>query len=318
MFKDFLGNNKIKETLTRTWLNAKLPSAYIFHGPEGIGKFHLALEFTKLLNCLKPENNEPCGRCYSCIQIRDNIFPDFHLIDSDKKIITIDLIRELFPKLYVRSFSCKKRVVMINDAEKMNLNSQNCLLKTLEEPPTETLMILVTSMINKILPTVRSRCIKLNFSKPDPELLIPFVEKKYTIEKAKAEILVNLSNSSFSRIEEMANGDYLAFRLNILHSIVGIKDPFALAQDFEKEKERIKDVLLLMKSWFFDLLLLKKNRNKAYLINKDLTELLESHSQNFSIEKILRILDKILMTEIDLNYNVNFRLLMETLLLLLI
>ena len=125
-------------------------------------------------------------------------------------------------------------------------------------------------------------------------------------------------------IKGISEGGYRMHPYEIGHpaadeSLVDVlSNPFNLAGDFEKEKERIKEILFLLKSWFFDLLLLKKNQSKALLINKDLIPLLESQVPNFSIEKILRILDKVSLTEIDLNYNVNFRLLMETLLLLLI
>ena len=159
-----IGNSKIKEYLTNVALNNQNLHSYIFAGPEGIGKKLFAMNFAKMLLCLS--DNKPCNNCKSCISFDGGNHTDFMLINAeDGKSIKIEQIRVMQEKIVEKPILSARKVYIINDAELMTKEAQNCLLKTLEEPPEYVIIILIVSNESKLLNTVKSRCVKIEFSK---------------------------------------------------------------------------------------------------------------------------------------------------------
>ena len=155
-----IGNEKIKTELKRAVQNNDILHSYMFIGQEGIGKKKIAKEFARTILCETKKNN--CN-CKSCTSFKNGNNPDFYLISEEGNSIKIDQIRDLIEKAYEKPIASEKKVYIIDNSDKMTVEAQNSLLKTLEEPPDYMVLILITSNIDNILNTVKSRCVKLSF-----------------------------------------------------------------------------------------------------------------------------------------------------------
>ena len=164
LFDNIVGNDAVKDELYDTLVNNKVANSYMFIGEEGIGKLSFAKVFAKAIMCLKANYQNGC-ECDSCIKFDASSNPDYMEIHEDKNLIRIDQIRNLADDIARKHIVSNKKVYVISDARYMTEEAQNCLLKTLEEPPKYANIILVTSNENSLLPTVQSRCIKIRFSK---------------------------------------------------------------------------------------------------------------------------------------------------------
>ena len=162
-FNNLIGNSKIKEYLTNVALTNQNLHSYIFSGREGIGKKLFAINFAKMLLCLS--ESKPCNSCKSCISFEGGNHTDFMLINAeDGKSIKIEQIRLMQEKVVEKPIISPKKVYIINDAELMTKEAQNCLLKTLEEPPEYAVIILILANENNMLNTIKSRCTKIMFN----------------------------------------------------------------------------------------------------------------------------------------------------------
>lgn len=176
-FKDLIGNNKIKDYLINSASNNQMLHSYMFSGREGIGKKLFAKIFAKMILCLSED--KPCNACKSCISFEGENHPDFMQINADDgKSIKIEQIRLMQEKVVEKPIISNKKVYIINDAELLTKEAQNCLLKTLEEPPEYVIIILIVSNESKILNTVKSRCVKIEFEKIPDEEINNYLEKQ--------------------------------------------------------------------------------------------------------------------------------------------
>lgn len=162
-FNEILGNNKIKQDLQEIIDNNTISHSHMFVGIDGIGKKLIAKEFARKILCLNKQNQN-CATCDSCIKFNSGNNPDFLEIFPDGNSIKIAQMREMQEKVYQKPIVSDKKVFIIDQVEKMTEEAQNSLLKTLEEPPEYMVIILITSNENKLLNTVKSRCIRINFT----------------------------------------------------------------------------------------------------------------------------------------------------------
>ena len=175
-FENIIGNEDIKKYLLSSVAKNTVSQSYLFTGTEGIGKMMIAREFAKRILCMG-EKNKSC-KCKSCQAFDGSNHPDYFVINEEETTIKIEQIRELTNKVIEQPIISEKKVYIINHADKMTVEAQNCLLKTLEEPPQFAVIILITSNLNAILTTIKSRCMRINFKDIENEEL-----KKYAIEK---------------------------------------------------------------------------------------------------------------------------------------
>ena len=166
MFENIAGHDNIKNILSNNINTKNILHSYLFIGEEGIGKKMLAKEFAKAILCTS-ENNKPCNICKSCVEFNTNNNANFNLINEEGSAIKIEQIRNMQVKIAEKPINSNYKVYLINDAELMTQEAQNCLLKTLEEPPEYIVIILITSNENKVLNTIKSRCMKLYFNNLD-------------------------------------------------------------------------------------------------------------------------------------------------------
>lgn len=178
MFEEIIGNAPIKEMLSKAVENKITSHSYLFVGIQGIGKKLLAKEFAKKILCLE---EKPSDTCKSCLEFETNNHPDFMCVEPDGNSIKIEQIRFLQKKIQEKPIISNKKVYIINDADTMTTEAQNCLLKTLEEPPEFATIILIGSQENAFLPTIKSRCMILHFQPIEDEKIKQYLEANYGI-----------------------------------------------------------------------------------------------------------------------------------------
>lgn len=187
MFENIIGNDKIKQVLINSVENNKISHSYLFVGIEGIGKKMIATEFSKMILCLGEKKY--CNSCKACIEFDSNNNPDFLYTEPDGNSIKIEQIRYIQKKIQEKPIISDKKVYIINDADKMTTEAQNCLLKTLEEPPEYATIILIGSNENAFLTTIKSRCMIMHFNKIENSKLKEYLEKKYLVENINSSML---------------------------------------------------------------------------------------------------------------------------------
>lgn len=173
-FKNIIGHEKAIEILSGILSRKKIATTYLFCGESGIGKKIAALNFAKALNCLRTDDavtsrgsdqeKGPCDECVSCVKIDGGTHPDFLMIAPEDRLIRIEEIRMIDDALSFRPFEGKKKVVIVDEADTMNSAAANAFLKTLEEPPPDSIIILVSSKPDRLPDTIRSRCSRINFA----------------------------------------------------------------------------------------------------------------------------------------------------------
>jgi DNA polymerase III subunit delta' len=205
-FKNIIGQKKIIQILKNAIYFNKVAHAYIFAGNNGIGKKKTAIEFAKALNCDEfLETKDSCENCKNCKKITKNIHPDIILFKSENKNISIDEIRDIQKILQYKNYESKYRVLIIEDADNLTSQAANAFLKTLEEPPINTVIILIVDNLSSMLKTILSRCQIIKF-------------KNLTIEE-KIEIIQNNSSDSFSKNYEEIKNSLLICTENISDTI---------------------------------------------------------------------------------------------------
>lgn len=181
MFENIAGHENIKNILSNNINTKNILHSYLFIGEDGIGKKMLAKEFAKAILCTS-ENNRPCNICKSCVEFNTNNNANFNLINEEGSAIKIEQIRNMQVKIAEKPINSNYKVYLINDAELMTQEAQNCLLKTLEEPPEYIVIILITSNENKVLNTIKSRCMKLYFNNLDKNSVKKVLTEKFEME----------------------------------------------------------------------------------------------------------------------------------------
>ena len=194
MFEKIIGNSNIKESLEKAINLKKASHSYLFIGIKGIGKKLIAKEFAKALLCLENTN---CGKCKSCIEFDTNNNPDFSIIEPEGNSIKIDQIRNIQQKVIEKPIISNNKVYIINDADTMTVEAQNCLLKTLEEPPEFVTIILIGENESNFLNTIKSRCTIMHFNKIEDKQIQEYIESNYNIKVNQS--IINLANGSIGR-----------------------------------------------------------------------------------------------------------------------
>lgn len=240
MFEKIIGNDLTKETLIKSVKLEKTSHSYLFVGIDGIGKKMIAKEFAKMLMCL--DENKYCNKCKSCIEFDTNNNPDFFYIEPDGNSIKIEQIREVQRKVAEKPVISNKKIFIINDAEKMTVEAQNCLLKTLEEPPEYITIILITSNENNLLTTIKSRCTIQYFNKITDEEL-----KKYLQAESIDLNILDMASGSIGKAlklkDKSENFEIINQLIKQIQNNKSILEITKSAEILYKSKEEIFDML---------------------------------------------------------------------------
>ncbi len=321
-FSDIVGHRQIIEHLQKAISYGKVSHAYIFNGPEKSGKRMLAEAFAMTLQC-QAGGDAPCLKCHSCKQAQSHNHPDILYLTHEKPatISVEDIRRQINNDITIKPYAGPYKIYIVDEAEKMNQQAQNALLKTIEEPPSYGIILLLTTNADAFLPTILSRCITLNLQMvPDAEIKAHLM-KEYRIPDYQADICVAFAQGNVGKAIQLAgNEDFMELKNSVLQLVKRIRD-IELYEMTEAIKQigdyklQINDYFDLLMIWYRDVLLYKATSDVNGLIFKD--EALDIKKQaNVSsyagIETILEALEK---AKLRLNANVNFDLTMELLLL---
>jgi DNA polymerase-3 subunit delta' len=195
-FSEIIGHDYPKSLLGRLLQTGLLPHAYLFEGPDGIGKRRMALEFAKAINCERSGRdgfNDACDQCPACGRVNSGNHPDVVQITAAGSFIKIEQIRELQDAIFLKPYMGRKKVYLIDEADRMNQEAANCFLKTLEEPPADSVLILMTSRPFALLPTIVSRCQRLRFLPLTSAQIEQYLISKQGVSGEDAKILAALS-----------------------------------------------------------------------------------------------------------------------------
>ncbi|MGD2245567.1 MAG: DNA polymerase III subunit delta' [Candidatus Aminicenantes bacterium] len=313
-FQDILGNNRAKKILSRALKMKRLPNSLLFSGPEGVGKKDVALVVAKALNCLNKRENS-CEECSACTAINNRNFPDVMDISPENDVLKIEKMRVLKSTAYLRPMVGKKRVFIISESDRMRDEAANSLLKILEEPPSFSHIILLSHNPYLILPTIKSRCQILTFApvfKEDIEKVL--LEKGYDAEKARGLSLVvrgNLKQALSLDWEDVQEKRQKAWQ--ILYSFLRREKIALHLRDFfstrHLDKSEMEQVFEVLSSFCRDIILVKENGDRIFLMNPDYEQNIQEAADLLSYEQPLDFLEKMDYSLYALQKNLNVNLL---------
>jgi DNA polymerase-3 subunit delta' len=320
MFDQLTGNSRVKAALKRMLASGRVPGALLFTGEEGIGKKLFALELARALNCRTPKDNEACGVCSACVRTmklnypqRDDAdewtqiiwtdHPDVGLVVAPKRVLRVEQMRQIEKEANFRPFEGKARVFLIDEAEKLNDNSANALLKVLEEPPKTSHLILITARPAMLLPTILSRCQMIRFSPLTPAEIETHLTKNNLVDSKTARLRARAAGGSMGRA---LSGDLVTFTsqrkamLKVLNALAVSDDRAQLLRSAEQlneaqYKEEFEERLDVLETLIRDAWMLSLGVETDQLVNEDLsaelTEISKKLDSSRAADWILQIED---------------------------
>lgn len=299
-FESIIGQEQPKEILRRMLRTGIMPQAFIFYGIPGIGKRKTAHAFAKALNC-EMLIDDFCDKCSSCQKTERHVHPDVLLLEplDDKKVITIGQLREMQEQIVIRPALGRWKVVIIDQADTLQRETANSLLKTLEEPPEKTILILIATSIAGMLPTVLSRCQQIRFMPLKIDEIALFLQKYHGTLPNEALYAAMRSQGSLEKAVAILEEGMQTLYRDIAKLLTGgtslyIRSSLQVAQNIAEQPENSRHVFDFLEQWYRDMLLVKAGiRDKDFLYNKDSIDMLFSaanHETRISlIQKIKRI-----------------------------
>lgn len=321
-FGDIIGHNQIVEHLKNAIRMEKISHAYILNGENMAGKMMLAEAFAMALQC-EAGGDEPCLECRSCRQAMAHNQPDIIYVTHDKpNIISVDDIRsQLNNDIVIKPYSSKYKIYIVDEAEKMNVQAQNALLKTIEEPPAYGIILLLTTNADGFLPTILSRCITLNLKSVQEDLIKSHLMKKLRVPDYQADVCAAFAQGNVGKAIQLASSDeFNELKSDAIALVKKLEDMdlFEMNEQIKlvsEYKNKIDEFLDLLTLWFRDVLYAKATNDVRNLIFKDEVYDIKKQAAKRSYYGIESILNSLEQTRVRLNANVNFELVIEMLLL---
>lgn len=298
-FNRVYGHKSQIEALVQSVLRNRTAHAYLFTGPEGTGKKLAALQFAKIINC-EAGNDPYCDcKCTSCTKADKNVHPDIHVFEyTEEKTIKVDHIREDIEKVvYLSPYESRYKVFILDGAERMNFSAQNAFLKTLEEPPSNSVIILVTSLADLIIPTVRSRCRIVSFNRLSGEEIEKYLSEYGSYTPQELKLASKISGGSIGKALGI-DKDFLESRKDYIEKLVKADSEkpstiFEFAEQVSKlakgnDIAKLKQFFDVMSVWICDSVSVKIGMKEDSVINSDMYGLLETFSRNRDIKELMQ------------------------------
>jgi DNA polymerase-3 subunit delta' len=307
MFSAVFGHRRLLALLSRAIAHDTLPPALLLAGPPGVGKRRVAMAIARAINCLEPRSTadlerDACGKCASCRRIERGVHPDVIVIEpGENGSIKIEAVRDAIDRAGYRPFEARRRVVIIDDAEALVPAAQNALLKTLEEMPAASIFILVSSVPDALLPTVRSRCPRLRFGPLSAAEVAQALVRDHGYSETEARAAAADADGSVGRalsadsadltqardearrlLEQAARTGEPARRLDAVRDLSGTKGTSA------SDRDQMAACLRALASLLRDLRIVASRADRAALANSDLESQLEKLTASFDHERSLR------------------------------
>ncbi len=332
-FNKVIGQELAVDLLKKAIEEKRLAHAYLFIGPEGVGKSLLAKIFAKTLNCEK-QTTEPCGECISCKKIEEISHPDVirltnrlfkkkagdenrgdgrihpNTLNPDKKSeqISIDQIRFIQKALSLKLSEGKAKVCIIEGADQMSEDAANSLLKTLEEPPKDTVLVLLASNMFKLQPTIVSRCQKVLFHPLGERAIMKELIERYGLDEKKAACVSRFSEGRLGRAIEVLEGEALAKRDRVVNEFLmpkqfGYEDTWL----YGEPREKINETLNALAVYFRDLLVFSLSKDQGLLVNLDRAADIARDAARYPADRLERIIEIIAGTQEQIKRNANIK-----------
>ena len=334
-FKGIIGHEQIIGHLKNAIATDKVSHAYILNGPDKSGKMMLAEAFAQTLQCERVNealaaagadgsvSAEACGECRSCKQAAGRNQPDIIYVKHEKpNTISVDDIRtQLNNDIVIKPYSSSRKIYIVDEAEKMNQQAQNALLKTIEEPPAYAVILLLTTNADSFLPTILSRCVSLNLKAVPDEQIKKFLMTDYQIPDYQADVRVAFAQGNVGKAIQLASSDDFNELKNSALQLIKRLHDIELYEMTEAVRQigtyklQINDYFDLMMIWYRDVLYFKATKDVNGLIFKDEVYDIKRQAEHSSYNGLETILEALKKAQVRLNANVNFDLVIELLLL---
>ena len=311
-FSAIVGHERIVGILRRSLTARRIAHAYLFDGIEGCGKRSTALALVEAAFC---NGVDGCGTCAACRRIADLQHPDLHLLEPDGAFIKIEQVRDLQRQLSLRPYEAPFKACIIEAADRFHPAAGNALLKTLEEPPGNALMILLTAHPDAVLPTIRSRCQAIRFPALPEETVSHFLASR-DFPQETARLAASLAGGSLGRALELCSGEELESRKELIRllsslSLQEIGPLFAAAERLAGDKEQVLSLIDLLAAFLRDILLLQGGSDEV--VNLDLKELIEQEAARLTPERVMQLIGHAISARRALQRNTNTRLTLDIL-----
>jgi DNA polymerase III subunit delta' len=332
-FSSLIGNDRIKKLLQRAVAEGRVGQSLLMAGPRGVGKFQFALALAQALNCDKVRNGDACGECVPCRKIERREHGDVRILiressdpsikkDSKSRIIKIEQTRAMSEQAQFRPYEGRRRVFIIDEAEWLGPQAANSLLKTLEEPPSSSLVVLVTSKPYALIETIRSRCLMLSFAPLGAKELEEHLRTKGNRPVDELRLLARLARGSIGRALEIDLVKHREMRntmLELVETLSSTRDDSKLlgASEYlgrKLEKDAFEEHLETLTVLLDDLFHLKLNGSEESVTNADIAERLRQLAERVTIEELTEWADRIEQIFRGLPRNVNRQLAMDAML----
>lgn len=321
-FSEIVGHEQIKEHMQAAIRDKKPFHAYLFQGEEGVGKEALARTFAAGLQCQSESADKPCKECVSCRQMESGNQPDVIWVTREKASLGVDEIREqLCNTMDIKPFSSPYKIYLVPEAEKMTEASQNALLKTIEEPPEYGIVILMTSNISALLPTIQSRCLTMEFRPLSTAVVESYVKEHCQVPDYQARASAAFAQGNLGKAMRYAKSEDFIERKDHIISLLrhveqmDLSEMLAVIKDLGTRKDEVRDYIDLMVLWYRDVLLFKATKDINQLLFQDEASYISREASHRSYEKIEEILQAFEKAKVRLRANVNFDITMELMLL---
>lgn len=317
-FSEILGQRRAISFLRRALEIGRLPHALLFTGPKGVGRFRTAVAVAQGLNCLGGTKGDCCDRCLACTKIARGIHPDVHIVAPEGASLKIDQIRGLTQEATRRPYEGRRKTFILDQAQTMTEQAQNALLKTLEEPPGATVLILIAPDTSALLSTIASRCSQIRFA-PLPESAIAARLQEEGCDEGEAHVLAGLAGGSLGRAQELQS-----IPLQEIHHLV--EQAFALppgrtlpvlelTDRVVRQKETLPLFLEVLLAWCRDLTISKLTDRDVLLVYRDREATLRQQSERLGSVQLLAMYQMVKQTLDGLGRYANPRLSLEVMLL---
>lgn len=313
-----IGQEQMTQNLENALKHKKISHAYLFQGERLSGKRMIADIFARALQC-EGDGDRPCNQCRSCKQAINGNHPDIIYVEHDKpNVISVDNIRtQINGDIAIKPYSSAYKIYIMDEAEKMNTQAQNALLKTLEEPPEYAVIMLLSTRAEAMLPTILSRCVALNTKPVSDDKIKHFLMEKVQVPDYRASICASFARGNVGRAIQLAsNEDFDKMKAEVLGNLKSIfemevNQMAAAAKKMTEEKYEVEDYLDLCFIWYRDVLLYKACKDRKHLVFLEEIRDIEHIGEQYSYEAIEKVIGAIEQARSRIKSNVNFDLTME-------